>query len=364
MRIGILTFQRTNNYGGCLQAYALQLVLLKQGMQCDIIDVADSSLSLQPTAKAGIAARVLDMITKAGSTVIKRLSNNAFDNFRRKYFRFSVPVTPETIPSLTTQYDLFVSGSDQVWNYNITGNLEIYLQSFIANNHCRRGSYAASFGFDALPESRRGQYRKALSQFEYISVREPEGARIVHDLIGREAKVTLDPTLLLNHQEWLMIAEPLPIHNEFIFVYQLGLSRRLLDFARHLAHRTGLQLVFVPFPVGRFIRGRWYPTLSPAKWIWLVEHARYIVTNSFHGVSFSINFQKTFYVDLSENLSSLGSRITNLLNIAGLTERIIPNEGITNVPLNDIDYTHVTPRIAQARDESLAFLTEMIKGEG
>lgn len=132
----------------------------------------------------------------------------------------------------------------------------------------------------------------------------------------------LDPTLLLTAEEWREAEEPLDLKKPFIFVYMLGASSRMLRFATTLKKKTGMQLVFCPFPVGKPPISRWYPFISPAKWLWLMRNASYVVTNSFHGTAFSLNYEKKFFVDISDNLSTLSSRITRLLSLTGQENRL------------------------------------------
>lgn len=365
MKIGILTFQRANNYGGCLQSYALQHTLTKLGADCEVIDLKGSVLSLPLDDHRGLAQRVKTFIVRTGAKVVKGAANHSFDVFRRKHIRYSPPMDADRLRDAAPQYDMFVSGSDQVWNCNIADNVDVYLQTFFDDPAIRRVSYAASFGFSDLPAARQDSYRRALEKFDRISVRETDGAKIVRELTGRDPQITLDPTLLMDREEWDALAEPLHLKGDYIFVYQLGLSPRLLAFTRALAKKTGLKLVFVPFPVGQPIPGRWYPTISPAKWVWLVKNARYVVTNSFHGLAFSLLFGRQFYVEVSKDLSNLASRITHLLDVAGLPQRLVSDDDFDAVLAQpDIDHSQVEPRLAAARETSMDYLRSLLTKEG
>lgn len=111
----------------------------------------------------------------------------------------------------------------------------------------------------------------------------------------------------------------------------------VLRFATTLKKKTGMQLVFCPFPVGKPPISRWYPFISPAKWLWLMRNASYVVTNSFHGTAFSLNYEKKFFVDISDNLSTLSSRITRLLSLTGQENRLI-GHGAEEAIDTEIDY--------------------------
>ena len=358
-RVGILTYHSANNYGTCLQAYALQEAIEKAGGSAEIIRFQGEKLAVPPVGRQGLMARLIDMIVKTGAKVVKGIAQPAFESFRRDYFHYSKAVDSKTISDANDVYDLFVSGSDQVWNYHIAGDLGVYLQRFV-NDPGKRGSYAASFGITELSAEWEQEYREALEGFRYLSVRETEGADLIRELTGREATVVVDPTQLIDATEWDKVMKPVRTPKQYIFVYQLGLSSRLLAFARALSRETGLPLVFTPFPVGQLVPGRYHPAISPAQWLYLMRHADYVVTNSFHGTAFSIGFQKNFFSEVSANLSALSSRIVGMLDRYGLKNRLI--DGNLPPDLSAIDYEKVLPQYLEDRQQSLAFLTDMLKG--
>ena len=358
MKVGVLTYHSANNYGTCLQCYALMHLVEQAGYDCDVIDYRGEKLSNSPVMRKGLAAQVTDFCVRTGSRQLKRMSEKEFHSFRQKHFHLSQPVTENDLPALAKLYDLFISGSDQVWNPYICGCPGLYLQEFVQGK-TRRGSYAASFGITELPQNEKERFKRDFEQFDFLAVREPEGAKIIRDLTGREAAVVLDPTLLLTAEEWREAEEPLDLKKPFIFVYMLGASSRMLRFATTLKKKTGMQLVFCPFPVGKPPISRWYPFISPAKWLWLMRNASYVVTNSFHGTAFSLNYEKKFFVDISDNLSTLSSRITRLLSLTGQENRLI-GHGAEEAIDTEIDYAPVRVALGRERERSRAYLLDML----
>nr|WP_243165956.1 polysaccharide pyruvyl transferase family protein [Anaerofilum hominis] len=355
-----MTFHAANNYGTCLQAYALQKSVEKLGAECEIIRLRGEKLSVPPAAPRSLSARVTDLVVKTGAKVVKSASQPAFERFRREHYHYSDWVEMDQLDALNRRYDLFLSGSDQVWNYNIAGNLDVYLQTFVTDAR-KKSSYAASFGLSKLPADLEQRYAQALGSFFYLGIREPEGARLAEELTGRRAQVVVDPTQLLDREDWERVMQPVGSDKPYIMVYQLGFSKTLLQCAKKLSRDTGLRLVFVPFPEGTPLKGRYYPTISPAQWVYLMWHARYVVTNSFHGTAFSIGFQKDFYTEISLNLSALGSRITNLLDRYHLQDRRIGEGQLAfDCP---IDYRLVEPLYQEDRQASLEFLRSALEGE-
>ena len=156
MKVGVLTYHSANNYGTCLQCYALMHLVEQAGYDCDVIDYRGEKLSNSPVMRKGLAAQVTDFCVRTGSRQLKRMSEKEFHSFRQKHFHLSQPVTENDLPALAKQYDLFISGSDQVWNPYICGCPGLYLQEFVQGK-TRRGSYAL-----ALRNCRRTK-RNALS---------------------------------------------------------------------------------------------------------------------------------------------------------------------------------------------------------
>ena len=236
MKVGILTFYAANNYGTCLQAYALQKSIEKMGQKCEIIRLRGEKLSVPPVASRSLTARMTDFVVKTGAKVVKTAAQPAFERFRNQYYHYSDWVDQGQLASLNDRYDLFLSGSDQVWNYNIAGNLDVYLQTFVRDAR-KKGSYAASFGLKELPKELEQQYAQALSEFHYLGIREPEGAALVEKLTGRRAQVVVDPTQLLEPEDWEEIMRPIGSDKPYIMVYQLGFSKTLLQCAGALRTR-------------------------------------------------------------------------------------------------------------------------------
>ena len=358
MRVGISTYHSANNYGTCLQCYALMHLVEQAGYDCDVINYQGEKLSNSPVMRKGIVAWLTNFCVSTGSRQLKRLSEKNFNNFRQKHFHLSSPVTAADLSKLTEHYDLFISGSDQVWNPYICGCPSLYLQEFVRGK-TKRGSYAASFGISALPEMEQERFKRDFEQFDFLAVREPEGAQIIRDLTDKEAAVVLDPTLLLTAEEWQVLEEPLNIKKPFIFVYMLGASSRMLRFATKLKRKVRMPLVFCPFPVGKPPISRWYPFISPARWLWLMRNASYVVTNSFHGTAFALNYEKEFFIDISNNLSTLSSRIMRLLSLTGQEKRVIGQGAEENVNVS-IYYPPIREALAQERKQSRIYLMNML----
>lgn len=349
MKAGILTFHNANSYGAVLQAYALQQTLLRLGADCDLVHIqmpgrtpAPAQNGPAPTASpaAAIFARQLQAEGQ------KRAAH--FARFRQAHLRISQPYQP-TDP-IADDYDLFVAGSDQIWNMQIPDTDARYFLPFA--RPVQRCSYAASFGGDPIPGNAETWISDQLSKFRAISVREKSGVDTVKALTGKDAAVCLDPTLLLETADWdALIAEETA--EPCVVLFLLKYDGALFSLAQAEAQRLEVPL--------RVITANFTPKLGMPAWTgtgvtaWLsaIKHARCVFTNSFHGMVFSMIFERPFRVGrLSEELSNRNCRIEELLALLELSSAL---EQVVQP-----DYAAVQSRLAEEKAFSLAYLKGLI----
>ena len=162
-----------------------------------------------------------------------------------------------------------------------------YFLDFVKDD-TRKMSYAASLGVDRLPAEYVEIYRKLLVDFDYISTRESEGAEIVSGLLGHDVPVVLDPTLLMPAQDWVDVSAHAALDRRpYVLLYLLAEDSSLFDFARELSDREGIDVIYVS---DRLVRPRGVTTLTriaPLEWVALFSGARYVITNSYHGIAFA-----------------------------------------------------------------------------
>lgn len=376
MKVGIITFHNVNNYGAVLQAYALQKTIRRLGFDCEIIDyrrknVRDIFLWQRNKAGALLKGRP-DRQPYTNAEFIRMFCNTVFFNNRkvaakfdafRKRLPMSRPVNSDSVRQLNREYDLFLSGSDQVWNCGRVCLDKNYFLDFVEDDG-RKGSYAASFGIKSVPDKYRDEYKALLLAYRYLSVRESAGADIIRELTGREANVVLDPTLLLDKGEWSRLIGDGRRIKPAVVVYMLEYSETLLDFARSLSERTGCPVRLLNKPFGHRLNEDYRTGVGPLDWLKEIKEAAYVVTNSFHGVAFSINFNKLFYVEIARERirGAMGSRIEDILTAFQLMERLISpgNTGSVN-SMEEIDYGKVNRRLEELRAHSCSYLKEMLR---
>ena len=261
-------------------------------------------------------------------------------------------------------YDAVQVGSDQLWLP--MGLATNYYNLQFAAPGVRRVSYSTSFGVSSIPWYQRSRTADFLRKIDYLSVREQSGAEIVRDVAGLDAKVVVDPTLLLTAEEW---AEAIPVKRmqdeRYIFCYFLGPNPLCRAEARALSEKTGLPIVVLRhldeiIPSDEDF-GDYAPyDVDPAGFVNLIRGAEYVFTDSFHGSVFSTIHHKdfaTFYRFRQGSKQSRNSRIDNLFSHLGLEGRLVTESGGAAVVLGDMpDYGKVDERLAAWREDSWDFL--------
>ena len=357
MKIGILTYFFASNYGAALQAWALAQLLREAGAQAELINYRCPALA-RPYALDQIAAKGAGGYLLGVAGHLARLPRRGKFSSFVETMPLSPSVTRRELPQLGREYDAFLTGSDQVWNCQVNGGDPTYLLDFVPPGVARL-SFSASFGFSHLPPGQEEFYRRHLQKFENLSVREESGAKIIGQLLGRRAQVTLDPTLLLPGEAWEALAAGEPADRApYILVYQLGFSSAMLDFARQLREKTGYPIQVVSLPLGRPLRARWRMDAGPAQWLRLIRDAEFVVTDSFHGTVFSILFHKRFFTETGGSIQKTSGRIGHLLSTLGLEGRIL-SPGQLDSFSREIDYSGVERRLEREREASLRYLKKI-----
>lgn len=350
MRVAIITFNHSLNYGAILQAYALQETINREGIaKATVIDYTPDFVNKKnKTLKSFFYEKATSIIYKKRKIAARKFFENHINLTDRKIKR-------KELINLNGFFDCFISGSDQIWNYKITKFDKSYFLDFVDNK--KKIAYAASFGFSKLPQDKVNAYNKLLSEYEYISVREKCGIQIVQEVLKKNVECLLDPTFLLNRKEWLKIAK-LPKEKDYILIYLMGKSDSILRFAQNLSKKTGCTIIWINGGIREKIHAKKIRSASPEEFIGYFENAKYIITNSFHGLAFAINFNKLFFIEKRDKKIDVNSRFENILDLFNLNERIIVKE--SNNYTSNIDYVNVNNCILNERKKSIDFLKRAI----
>lgn len=356
MKIGILTQHFLLNYGGIIQNFALQQVLLKLGH--DPLTFEHDTCYSRTRWFLRSAKHVLKNHSLKGLPVYPtyqgRIGNKNFIKFVLKNIR-SVTVNDFT-PDLTQKYglDAYVVGSDQVWRpaFNLGPRLGNMFLDF-AGDDVKKISYAASFGCKEweYTEEQERMCGKLAKRFDAISVREASGVDLCKEHFGVDATLVLDPTLLLNKEDYGKVCHDVPKKEKHIFVYSLVVSVGVLAVAEKVAEAMGLSIIVKQ--AGRKVKKE--GTIED--WFAEFRDADYVVTDSFHGMVFSIIFNKPFSIVMNPNGGN--DRYLSLLSQLGLMERIVSDE--LQPVFSAIDWSDVNHRLTELRKASFEFLKTNLK---
>lgn len=264
---------------------------------------------------------------------------------------------------LAKEFDVFVSGSDQIWNPKIIsedGQLDPhYFLDFVAGK--TKFSYASSLGTYQYDESESGQVRDLLHDYSGITVREKDSAEYLSALLQRKVDDVLDPTLLFNKREWLAFFDLVQKQPEqpYILVYALKKDLLLKQTVEQVAAKLGYPVITIDQdPFTNFSNEQHIKDAGPVEFIELFANASFIVTNSFHGTCFSVNFNIPFIV--TSPLSSI-NRIENLLSIVGASDRIkLHADNVQEIISEDIDFDYANTRLESLRIECKKYIKDTI----
>jgi hypothetical protein len=388
-RIGILTLLNQLNYGGVLQAYALQRVLLSRGYAAELVDywLAPRNALLnghffdpgRSTLKR--ASRIAGYLFKRGIFYV--WSDYVRRRQTRRFIRDHITLSPRPYPSAQALaeingYDCLVVGSDQVWNYAWHGRPNPFLLGPL-DAATRRISYAASFGFRDLPEDYLKEYRECLEKFAHISVREKEGAALVRQWTGREAQWVLDPTLLLPEAEWRKLLAERPTDRPFVFCYWLGDLRACLMMLSTLP-RPNREKVLLYMSLqqlyGRRKLSDWLLRMrlllmphvrlccgaGPREYLSGIAYASAVVSDSFHSLMFSCIFRKPVKIVINSSAQRAGMSARMRDFAARYTLRDVLDQEVSDRPLafGRPNYDEVWCEIEKDRSQSLRFLQQSL----
>lgn len=374
-KVLMLTFHWTNNYGGVLQAYALQQTVVKLGYDATLIDYFnDEEMSSVFSWKKRIIHSVWNTI--AMNLFGRKKRSQKTDCFRTEHMNITSNRfhTIEEIIQSGLSADIYLVGSDQVWKPELTGNPSVYLLSF-AKEAARRVAYAASFGVGSLSRNFFDLYSTELRKFDAISVREDTGVDIVESLIGIKPQMVLDPVFLLSREEWLEVASSKKENKEYILCYYMptsdsSVTRRIKDLSKFYSKRLGYRIINIgkkEFEKLKFWEDNRLDS-GPSDFLALVSGAKLVITNSFHGTAFAIKMNVPFIVPINYSIPKekrLSIRIESLLRRIRCESRIVDTQKSISVEemsmLSVMDYSQVNTDIVKLINESEEFLLNALE---
>lgn len=349
MNLGIITFHRALNYGAVLQAYALQRFLTEIEIDSRIIDYRCQEIEyFYKPIKANPIKNTKMFIKECCFCMYNKAKRKKFISFLNRNLLLTPKIDTEVgLLNLNPLFDCFITGSDQVWNNRWTGMDGAFFLDFAENK--KKNSYAASFGFSSVPQEYEERYKKYLSDFNFLSVRESDGVEIVKKLTGKNAVESIDPTCLISKEEWIRVAK-LPKEKDYVLLYLLEQSSYLESIAKELALRKGIKVITITDGFKRKKDIKKYGFLGPDEFVGLFHNASYVVTNSFHGLMFSVIFRKEFYIAYQQYSGAPNSRLKNFLTNYQLEGRVL----LENQPLFEehINYDEIESMLKLSKENS------------
>ena len=369
-KIGLLTFSWINNPGSVLQAYALKSTFESYGVDVTVLNYQNTTWGKYRMLRG------VDTFTRGnGPWKIRQIARwikqehkhhqkmGKYIRFQKRYLNIAAPAaTPEDLGKKAGKWDALVVGSDQVWNYDLPLVDACYFGGF-PNAPSKRYAYAASFGKDSVDEERIDETAKLLQGFDRISVREKNSRELAEKLSGKSVSVLPDPSLLLTADTWAKIELP-PAEKNYVLVYLREESDAIVKYAEKLAAQKGMQVVVLVR--SRLIGEKEKKILDPREWLGYVHHADCVLTNSFHGVCFSVIFKKRFKVFplvADDWRMRSNTRIDSIVELLGLQDAV-SREGddeASAVSLPAIQYDNVDRILEREREAAFMFIQETVE---
>lgn len=338
-KINLLTIHWGNSYGAVMQTYATSKILKNNGHEVTVVNL------IHPRFKH---------FYKNIRSFFYFFMNCQFSWFKHRYFpnltRKMYGLSPQELP----QADYVVIGSDQVWNRDITNPIELaYFVNF--DDKVKKVSLASSFGKSEWSESKEytDEVKGYLEKFEAISVREDTGKNILSNLFGLESSILIDPTLAYAQFDDLVLNKK---EKKQIFTFIFSSKQETKNIINAISEELHL-------PIFKHSKLSYYLNNSPRQWLTNIRNSSYIITDSFHGLAFSIIFKKEFFVLCADEKKF--TRLKSLLDLLGLENRYIKSEedflSRKNELIIPIDYERVDKILSQKRSEFSQFIAEFIR---
>ena len=357
-RVGILTWHFYDNAGSFLQALALQHVIELCGYSVKIIDYRKN---FHYKGIKRCLWRIFERLFFLFPDFLFPRYAMKYYLLQRKYMKLVPCNSLSDLLKTNKIFDTFVCGSDQIWAPNVLDNA--YLLSFVEDEK-KRIAYAPSIGLPLIPERLKSIYASNISKFQSVSVREKHGAELLKREFCISAQVVLDPTLLLTGEEWdKLIKIPVVKESSYVFCYFLGKNSWQVEFAKKIAEKEGKKL-FIMSPHSDYSNyaDRYWNNLTPDYFIGFLRNADKVLTDSFHGMAFSVNFKKDFLFfhrfAVADPVNQ-NSRVDSLADLLGLQGRLVV-EDMQNCNHPAIDFKAVFEKLQAERQKSISYLEKAL----
>ncbi|WP_029071011.1 polysaccharide pyruvyl transferase family protein [Kandleria vitulina] len=366
-KIGILTFYKAQNYGAVLQAYALQEKINDLGFDAYHINFQDK---LYMNNNSSLVRKIFSVIKLSKGNVYKYIktknisskTSNLFEKFRKNNIHESKKkYNKNDISCSNLEYDAFVCGSDMVWS-DIGQDLETYFLRF--TDYEKRIAYAPSItGTDNYSIEKNEMMKEYINGIKHLSVREKSGIDYINKITARKAFLAIDPTLLLTKDDWIdKLYLQKNTDDKYVLVYMFQGSKSISKEIKTFAKKNNLKIRYIPMTIDeRYneVKNGFSGSYGPKEFLELFLNASFVVTNSYHGLIFSINFNIPFVLyhrETDNKWKDHENRMNGILDMFNLNERYLYyNNHIKNNFIN-LNYDSINDKLHSLTNESLKYL--------
>lgn len=373
LKIGIITLSASDNCGSLLQTYALKRVILQLGFSyVDVINFSSESshviYDILPREKYGL----LWLIKPSSKTKLQKIRSQKtdYEEFRKNVIQV-VPndweLFPKDLISISDKYDIVVTGSDQVWNVVMGDYDDSFFLQWVTKG--KKIAYAPSLGGHAISESKYYErIEQWIKEFDYISVREKSSKVILEEIVEKEVPVLLDPTLLLEKEDWVGLIGERMIEEDYIFFYSWAYQEEeTCKIVMQEGKRLGLKVYVIDaskFAIKDAEKWGFYlcEKGGPLAFLNLMYYAEYSFVESFHGIVFSYIFEKNFWVlDTHEDYHELDTRLKEFLDLFDAQDRVVTKYNYKKRDMNKAICYNGNDHLKEKRSKSLQFLKDSLK---
>ena len=347
-KIGILTYQDTSNFGAMLQAFGLYAYLKKKGYSCKIINYKSKSIDKRENPQNILYELKKVKNLKSKLFILLSRSNRkkkymGLKNFLMKQEVLTLEYTRENIKLINKDFDTFIVGSDMVWNFTINNNDFAFLLDFV-NENKKKISFASSLG-EEWSNSIDTTVKQLFKRFNHISIREEQFKTYLEQKLEKKVDIVCDPTMLITANEWLEYTVK-PTYDNYVLVYFNTDDSKCLNNAIEYARDNGYSVKYISLSIKKNSN---YDSIWPTtieQFLGLIKNAKAVFTASYHGMLFSIYFEKElFWYSRAQN-----SRMKFISEKLGLVKRCGSEIDLQKMP--KIDFNSVKMKLSEFRNYS------------
>ena len=382
--IGIITIQNIKNYGACLQSFALWHAIQSLGYKCEIINLlTPAHKGFQKSKNFNTYEKRISLPKRCYRLCKEKINHihqkilliNQMQQIKRKEYnfeRFNSQISFSRIYKNADElynnppiYDIYVTGSDQVWNPTLGFELEAYFLTFTPQN-TKKIAYAPSIARNDLPSQFIDKYRKWLKNYNHLSIREKSGQTILETILKKQVPLVLDPTFLLSKEEWIsQMPKGITFPPKYILCFTLS-DKKLVEYAVLISKEAQLPLLVISTYVNYKIKNaKMILDAGPSELISYIYNAEMVITDSFHGVAISIQLARNFFAYIKQQkkyVPDISDRIRTIINQFDLNEHIITDYRKRYKTLSQTQYDRhkLDKQINAERDKSLSYLKQSL----